>query len=232
MRNKFTDRSIKNWSGQDRPREKMLASGKQILSDAELLAILLGSGSRQESAVDLAKRILQTVGNDLNTLAKLSLTDLMSFKGVGEAKAITVSSAFELGRRRQLTDPKERVRIQTSAEAFRHIGPILADLDVEQFWIILLNRSHEVMAKRKISEGGVSGTVVDAKVVFKVAVEFLASSMILVHNHPSGNLKPSRADILLTEKLVKAGQVMNVNIIDHLIIGEKGYYSFADEGEI
>jgi len=232
MKNKITNRSIKNWSDQDRPREKMLLSGRQILSDAELLAILLGSGSRHESAVDLAKRILQTINDDLNVLAKLSLADLMSFKGVGEAKAITVTAAFELGRRRQLVDPQKRFKINTSSDAFKHIGPILADLDVEQFWIVLLNRSHEVIGKRKISEGGVSGTVVDAKVVFKIAVELLASSMILVHNHPSGNVKPSQADKILTNKLVQAGNVMNVNVIDHLIISEKGYYSFADEGEI
>lgn len=232
MRNKITDRSIKSWSGQDRPREKMLSNGRQILSDAELLAILLGSGSREESAVDLAKRILQTVGDDLHILAKLSLVDLMSFKGIGEAKAITVSAAFELGRRRQLSDPKKRNKIKTSSDAFKQIGPVLADLNIEQFWIILLNRSHEVIAKRKISEGGVSGTVVDAKVVFKIAVELLASSMILIHNHPSGNLQPSRADKILTDKLVQAGNVMNVNVLDHLIVSEKGYYSFADEGEI
>lgn len=232
MNNKTTDRSIKSWSGQDRPREKMLAKGRQILSDAELLAILLGSGSRDESAVDLAKRILQTAGHDLHVLAKLSLGDLMAFKGIGEAKAITVSAAFELGRRRQIVDPQKRNKIKTSSDAFNQIGPILADLHVEQFWIILLSRSHEVIAKRKISEGGVSGTVVDAKVVFKIALELLASSIILVHNHPSGNLRPSRADKILTEKLVKAGNVMNINVLDHLIVGEKGYYSFADEGEI
>lgn len=232
MRNKITDRSIKSWSGQDRPREKMIAHGRQILSDAELLAILLGSGSRYESAVDLAKRILQTVNNDLHVLAKLSLNELMAFKGIGEAKAITVAASFEIGRRRQLVDPQKRVRIQTSADGFKHIGPLIADLDIEQFWIILLNRSHEVIARRKISEGGVAGTVVDAKVVFKIAVELLASSIILAHNHPSGNLKPSQADKLLTEKLVQAGNVMNVNVLDHLIVSENGYYSFADEGEI
>lgn len=232
MKNRTTKNSIKTWSGQDQPRVKMLVHGRQVLSDAELVAILIASGSKTETAVDLSKRILKTVGNDLNILARLSLGDLMAFKGIGEAKAISITAALELGRRRQLAGIQDRIKIQSSIEAHNVIAPIISDLEVEQFWILLLNRANELVAKRKISEGGVAGTVVDAKVVFKAAIEQLASSIILVHNHPSGNLKPSKADIRLTENLVEAGKLMNVQVVDHLIVSEKGYYSFADEGLI
>lgn len=232
MKNKKTNNSIKYWSEQDQPREKMLQHGRQILSDAELVAILLGSGSTDESALSLSHRILESVDRDLQALGRVSLGDLMTFKGIGEAKAVTIAAALELGRRRQDTAVKDKLRIQNSQDAYRIMSPLLSDLEVEQFWIILLNRAHDVIGKRKISEGGVAGTVVDAKVVFKTAIDFLASSIVLVHNHPSGNLNPSQQDRTLTTNLVEAGKVLNVKVIDHLIISEKGYTSFADEGWI
>lgn len=232
MENKITKPSIKNWSEQDQPREKMLQHGRQVLSDAELIAILLGSGSTEESALSLSQRILESVDKDLHALGRLSLGDLMTFKGIGEAKAVTIAAALELGRRRQENGVREKLRVQCSQDAYQIMSPLISDLDIEQFWIILLNRANDVIGKRKISEGGVAGTVVDAKVVFKSAIDFLASSIVLIHNHPSGNLTPSHHDRTLTTNLVQAGKVLNVNVIDHLIISEKGYTSFADEGWI
>lgn len=224
--------SIKTWSEQDRPREKMIATGRQSLTDSELVAILIGSGSRQESAVDLSKRILKSVNSDLNELGRMSLKDLMIFKGIGEAKAISIAAALELGRRRQATDYKEKPKITISQDAYKIIAPLIDDLEIEQFWIILLNRGNYVISKKRISEGGVSGTVVDSKIIFKTALDALASQIICVHNHPSGNLKASRADRNLTDKLVAAGKVMDISVIDHLIISQKGYTSFRDEGWI
>lgn len=225
-----TRASLKSWAEEDRPREKMLLRGKHNLTDAELLAILLGSGSREETAVDLAKRMLQQFENDLNRLSQCSIKALTSFKGVGEAKAITIAAALEIGRRRQLSNLKDRPKIQSSRDAFDAIAPILLDLPHEEFWILLLNRANRVTGREMISTGGVSGTVVDAKIIFKKAVEGLASSIILFHNHPSGQLRPSQQDIDLTRKLKQAGQWLDINVIDHLIISQKGYYSFADEG--
>lgn len=224
--------SIKSWSEQDRPREKMIAQGRQSLSDAELVAILIGSGNRQESAVELSKRILQAVDTDLNELGKMSINDLTNFKGIGEAKAISIAAALELGRRRQATDYKEKPKILSSEDSYKIIAPLIDDLDIEQFWILLLNRGNYLIGKKRISEGGVSGTVVDSKIVFRTALDGLASQIILVHNHPSGNLKPSNADRSLTEKLAAAGRVMDINVLDHLIVSQKGYTSFADEGWI
>lgn len=221
--------TIKAWAEEDRPREKLLTKGKQSLSDAELLAILLGSGSRDETAVGLAQRILKSVEQDLNELGKRSIAELMKFKGMGEAKSITIVAAMELGRRRQLTDVKERPQIRSSRDGFQAIAPLLMDLPHEEFWILLLNRANKVMAREQISLGGVSGTVVDAKVVFRKAIEGMASSIILVHNHPSGNLQPSQQDIDLTKKLKKAGETLDITVFDHLIITESGYFSFADE---
>lgn len=229
MNNNYKHFTIKELAASDRPREKMLEHGKQILSNAELVAILIGSGSSKESAVSLAQRILKSVDDDLNELGKLSIAQLMNFKGIGEAKAVSITAAMELGRRRQLADIKSNPIIKSSQDAYQFIGPILADLEIEQFWIILLSRSNEIITKRKISEGGVAGTVVDAKVVFKCAIDHLASSIILVHNHPSGNLSPSQQDRTLTKTLVEAGNVLSVSVIDHLIITNRGYTSFADE---
>lgn len=222
--------TIKAWAEEDRPREKLLNRGKQHLSDAELLAILLGSGSREETAVGLAQRILKGQDNNLNELGKCGLSELTKFKGVGEAKAISIIAAMELSRRRQLADIKERPQIRSSRDAYNLIAPILMDLQHEEFWILLLNRSNRVIGRECISTGGVSGTVVDAKIVFRKALEAVASSIILSHNHPSGNLKPSQADIDLTRKLRRAGEHLDISVLDHLIISERGFYSFADEG--
>ena len=225
-----TNISIKSWAEEDRPREKFLLKGRHHLSDAELLAILLGSGSIDESAVSLAQRILKAMDNNLNELGKSTLNDLMRFKGIGEAKGITILAAMELGRRRQLSNIKERPQIRSSRDAYNIIAPLLLDLPHEEFWILLLNRSNRVMSRECISTGGVSGTVVDAKMVFKKALEVPASAIILCHNHPSGSLKPSQADIDLTRKLRKGGETLDVTVLDHLIVAESGYFSFADEG--
>ena len=225
--------SIKSWAEDDRPREKMSRKGKQYLSDAELLAILIGSGSREETAVGLAQRILKSYENNLNELGKVSLAELMRFKGIGEAKAITIAAALELGRRRQLTGYIDRPLILSSKDGYNCIAPLLMDLDHEEFWILLLNRANKVISKEQISAGGVSGTVVDAKIIFRKTLETApASSIILCHNHPSGNIRPSQADIDITQKLKKAGETLDISVLDHLIIGENGYYSFADEGKL
>ncbi len=222
--------TIKAWAEEDRPREKLLAKGRHSLSDAELLAILLGSGSHQETAVDLAKRILQSIENDLQDLGKSSLAELMRFKGIGEAKAITIVAALELGRRRQLSNIRQKPQISCSRDAFNILAPFLVDLPHEEFWILLLNRSNRVIAREQVSIGGISGTVVDAKIIFHKAIEGRASSIILCHNHPSGNLEPSAADQRLTKKLIEAGKTLDVFVLDHLIVSEMGYFSFADEG--
>lgn len=223
---------ILSWAEEDRPREKLLLKGRAALSDAELIAILIGSGSSELSAVDLSKKILLYVNHDLHALAKLSVNDLTQFKGIGEAKAISIVSALELGRRRKTTEATKRNKIQSSKDAYEVISPELLDLPTEQFWIILLNRSNYVIKKRPISQGGVSGTVADPKVIFKHAVDDLASGIILVHNHPSGNLKPSHADRQLTKKMVEAGKLLEIPILDHIIFTDNGYFSFADEGEL
>lgn len=224
--------TIKAWAEADRPREKLMLKGKHSLSDAELLAILLGSGSRQQTAVDLAKSILQSVDNDLNELGKRSLSDLIRFAGVGEAKAITILAATELGRRRQLSDIRSRPQIRSSADSYNAMAPLLIDLPHEEFWVLLLSRRAQVIGREQISQGGFSGTVVDAKIIFIKALEAKASSIILFHNHPSGNLRPSEADRRLTAKLVKAGTLLDIVVLDHLIVSQEGYFSFADEGEI
>jgi len=224
--------AITAWAEEDRPREKLLAKGKHNLSDAELLGILLGSGSREQTAVGLAQDILRSTGNDLNELGKRTISDYMKFHGVGEAKAITIAAALELGRRRQLTDIKDRPKITCSRDSYNVIAPILMDLPHEEFWILLLNRANKVIDRRQVSLGGTTGTVVDAKVVFKKAIEGNAVYLVLAHNHPSGNLSPSPQDLALTKKLVEAGKILTIKVLDHLIIGDKGYYSFADEGQI
>ncbi|MFK7806937.1 MAG: DNA repair protein RadC [Saprospiraceae bacterium] len=221
---------IKSWAEEDRPREKLLLKGRDALSNAELLAILIGSGSREETALGLGQRILQSVENDLQQLGRRNIKDLMEFKGIGEAKAINIAAAMELGRRRQLTAIKERPTIRSSKDAYNVIAHTIVDLPHEEFWVLLLNRANQVIAKEQISKGGVAGTVVDGKIIFKVAIQELASSIILCHNHPSGNLKPSQADIDITKKLRKAGTALDISVLDHLIVSDKGYYSFADEG--
>ena len=223
-------KGIRSWAEDDRPREKLLLKGKAALSDAELIAILIGSGSASETAVDLSKRILQSLNNQLSELGKLSVKDLTKFKGIGEAKAISIIAALELGRRRKDSEPEKRIKITDSRSAFEVVYPNLGDLNHEEFWVIFLNRANEVIGKESVSRGGVSGTVVDPKVVFKLAVQYPASAIILTHNHPSGNLKPSRADHQLTKKLKDAGNSLDIPVLDHLIIGERDYFSFVDEG--
>lgn len=224
--------TIKAWAEEDRPREKLVLKGKTNLSDAELIAILLGSGSREETAVALAQRILNEFDNNLNELGKQTITDLTKFKGIGEAKAISVIAAMELGRRRQISEIKVLPKITCSYDSYKIIAPLIADLPHEEFWILLLNRANKMICRKCISSGGVSGTIVDAKVVFKKAIDQLASAIVLCHNHPSGNLKPSQADLAITRRLKQAGDVLDITIIDHLIVTEQGYYSFADEGKL
>ncbi|MEI7586131.1 DNA repair protein RadC [Runella sp.] len=223
-------RRILSWAEEDRPREKLLLKGKAALTDAELVAILIGSGTRDLSAVDLSKIILQKASNNLNELAKLSIKDLMKIKGIGEAKAISIIAALELGRRRKESEVVLRARISSSRDAYEQIQPYLLDLPHEEFWLLLLNRANEVIKPVQVSQGGVSGTVADPKIIFKFAIECLASAIILVHNHPSGNLKPSEADKELTRRLYNAGKLLEIPVLDHLIFTDGGYLSFADEG--
>jgi DNA repair protein RadC len=221
---------ILSWAEEDRPREKLLLKGKSALSDAELIAILIGSGTRSLSAVDVAKIILTKAENDLNQLAKFSVKDLQKIKGIGEAKAISIVSALELGRRRKDVDFVQKARITCSNDIYQLMKPELMDLPKEEFWILLLNRANSLIKKEQISSGGVSGTVADPKIIFKAALDQYASSVVLVHNHPSGNLKPSQADINLTNKMKEAGKLLEIPILDHIIFGDQGYMSFADEG--
>lgn len=222
--------TIKNWSAEDRPREKLILKGKASLSDAELIAILLGTGTPSASAVDLGKKILQNTSNNLDELAQLSVKDLMKVKGIGEAKAVTIVAALELGRRRKEFVTEEKVKITSSKDAYELIRSDLMDLPHEEFWIILTNRAQRVIKKLQISSGGVAGTVADPKLIFKVALEELASGILLVHNHPSGNLTASQADITLTNRMKESGKLLEIQILDHLIVAGKRYFSFADEG--
>lgn len=222
--------SIKAWAEEDRPREKLNAQGRRALSDAELIAILIGSGNRDESAVELSKRILHHYDNDLNKLGKVSVAELSKFKGIGEAKAISIIAALELGRRRGETESKVPDIITGSRSAWQILRRHLVDLNHEEFWILLLGRNNKVIGKELISKGGLSGTVADPKVIFHVALQHQASSIILAHNHPSGNLKPSQQDVDLTKRLYNAGKILEINVFDHLIITDDGFLSFADEG--
>lgn len=222
--------NIQSWAEEDRPREKLMIKGKAALTDAELIAILINSGTVDLTAVDVAKIILKSIGNNLNDLAKLSIKDLSKFRGIGEAKAITVIAALELGRRRKEQERTIRTRITCSRDAYQEIQPHLLDKPHEEFWLLLLNRANEVLRPVQVSAGGVSGTVADPKIIFKQALEYLASAMILVHNHPSGNLTPSQADKDLTRKLKDAGRLLDIPVLDHLIFTDNGYLSFADEG--
>jgi DNA repair protein RadC len=222
---------INQWSEDDKPREKLRDKGRNALSNAELIAILIGSGSRSMSAVDLAKQILNHADNNLNELGKVSIEELVkNFHGIGEAKAITIIAALELGRRRQMSKIKDRPHIKSSRDAFDVIAPMIMDLQHEEFWVLMLNRGNQVLKRVQVSLGGVSGTIVDAKIIFKKALEIPASAIILCHNHPSGNLRPSGADIEITKKVKEGGALIDINVLDHLIVSERGYFSFADEG--
>ncbi len=226
----MTDLSIKNWAEEDRPREKLLSKGRTALTDSELIAILLGSGSRTQTAVDLAKQVLGTLGNDLNRLAKLSVNDLKKFKGIGEAKAISIVSAMELSRRRRDADVQKTLRIEGSDDIYQLLTPHLLDIHHEEFWVVYLNQAHVVLGKSIISKGGVSGTLIDQKLVFKQAIEMLASAIVIVHNHPSGSLKPSQQDVELTKKVKQAALLFDIRLLDHVIFTNESYFSFSDEG--
>lgn len=221
---------ITNWSEDDKPREKLMLKGKSALSDAELIAILIGSGSRNESAVDLSKRILASVNNNLNALGKLSISQLTNFKGIGEAKAISIIAALELGRRRRAEEAVELTKITSSKSIFEIMQPIIGELPHEEFWIVYLNNSNKVISKSQLSKGGITGTLVDVRLVFKTALEMGATGLILCHNHPSGTLIPSDADKQITRKLKSAGDSLEIKVLDHIIVTEVSYFSFVDEG--
>lgn len=223
---------IKSWAEDDRPREKLLQKGKVSLSDAELIAILIGSGSRNESAVQLSKRILASTGNHLSELGKLSVKKLCEFKGIGPAKAVSIVAAMELGRRRRTEEALEKKKITSSASVFELMQPIIGELYHEEFWIIYLNNSNKVIEQLQLSKGGITGTLVDVRITLRKALEVGATSIILAHNHPSGTLRPSEADKQLTQKLKTAAQSLDIKVLDHLIVTEKSYFSFADEGAL
>lgn len=226
----YQQKSIKNWAEDDRPREKLLMKGRRSLSDSELLAIIMGSGSRDESAVELAKRIFSSVENNWNNLSTLSVKDLCNFKGIGEAKAISIITALEIGRRRAAQGLIEKPKIICSQDAFLLLQNYMGDSKVEEFWVLYLNQGNFIIRKEQISKGGISQTSVDIRVILKWALEAMATGLILGHNHPSGNLKPSEADKQITRKIKEAGKTMDIEVLDHLIITQKTYFSFADEG--
>lgn len=223
---------IKQWLADERPREKLMLKGKASLLDSELLAILIGSGSNNESAVALARRILGDVNNSLIGLSKLSINDLTSYKGIGEAKAINIIAAMELVNRKREAKVKQQNKIICSADIYEYFQTEFAGTSFEGFWIIMLNIRNEIIKKVKISDGGTSETIVDIKKIFKQAIDSKAKNIILCHNHPSNNIKPSQADINITKKLSEGAKLLDLSIVDHVIFGEDKYYSFADSGII
>lgn len=229
----MTKLNIKQWAEGDRPREKLISKGVASLSDAELLAILIGSGSRNETVVELSQRILHSVNNNLNTLGKLSIKELIkNFHGIGEAKAVTIIAALELGRRRKLAEVAIDPLIQSSKCIYDIMHPILADLPHEETWVLFLNKGNRVIKKHQASKGGLAGTIIDVRMIMKEALENLATSMILCHNHPSGNKQPSMEDDMTTAQLKEAGKIMDIRLLDHVIICDEGYYSYGDEGRM
>ncbi|MCK5028316.1 MAG: DNA repair protein RadC [Bacteroidales bacterium] len=228
----YSNLKIKDWALEDRPREKLIKKGVQSLSDAEIIALLIGSGSRNETAVELSKKVLISANNNLNELGKFNVEDLIKMKGIGEAKAITILAALELGKRRKISEVITKKKITQSKDIFELFQPILGDLPHEEFWVLLLNRSNKIIEKIKISQGGVSGTVTDIKIILKQAIEKLASSVILCHNHPSGNKNPSKADDSITNKLKQGSELLDIQVLDHIIIADLEYYSYADEGKL
>ena len=223
--------SVKEWAKEDRPREKMADLGTEALSNAELLAILIGSGSTDESAVELMKHVLADCNNNLNTLGKKSIQDLTKYKGIGEAKAITILAACELGKRRQAESPEERPDLSTATKIYRHMHHLMQDLDVEEFWVLLMNQHYRLIKKVKISHGGITETAVDIRIIFKEAVLANATILAVCHNHPSGNLTPSRADEELTKSIQKACELMRIYFMDHVIVTDGQYYSFHELGK-
>lgn len=230
MQEKIASFSIKDWADDDKPREKLARKGRSLLSDAELIAILIGSGSKDESAVELSKRILASVNHNLNDLGKLSTGQLMKFKGIGEAKAVTIAAALEIGRRRRGEEGEKVSKITSSRDAFELLYPLLCELEHEEFWIVYLNNSNGVIHKSLLSKGGITGTLVDVRLVLKQALELGAVGIILAHNHPSGALRPSAADKQITRKLKAASEALDIKILDHIIVTQHDYFSFADKG--
>lgn len=224
--------SLKYLADDDQPREKFLLKGKNALSDSELLAVILGSGNRNESAVELSRRILESVGNNWHHLSLLSISDLMKFNGIGEAKAISVAVALEIGRRRAAQEIPERAQIKSADDVFKILHPVMGDLRTEEFWVIYVNQNNKVLYKERISQGGISGTIVDVRLIMKTAIEQMATGIFIAHNHPSGNLRPSQEDIKMTKQIHEAGKIMNITLIDHLIITQDSFYSFANENLI
>ena len=221
--------SIKFLAEDDRPREKFLLKGKNSLSDAELLAIIMGSGNRKDSAVELGRKILSSVGNNWHNLSLLQISDLMKFKGIGKAKSISIATALEIGRRRAAQEVPEKIQITTSLESYKVLLPYLSDLQTEEFWTVYLNQNNRILGKSKLSSGGINQSVVDLRILFKNALEHLATGIIIAHNHPSGNLKPSSEDLKITKQIAEAGKILNIQLLDHLIITQNSYLSFADE---
>lgn len=224
--------TIKSWATDDRPREKLLLKGKESLSHTELIAILIGSGNRKETAVELSKRILESVNHNLNGLSRLSVEQLMNFKGIGEAKAIAILTALELGKRRQYEASEDIIKISSSKDVHKVMLPLLLDKEYEEFWVLYLNNSNKILSKELCSRGGITSTIVDVRLLFKRALELSSVGLIVCHNHPSGNEKPSISDKELTNKIKRAGESLDIRLLDHLIITEKSYFSFADHGEI
>ena len=225
----YANLSIRNWAVEDRPREKMMNKGIQSLSDSELIALLIGSGTHKISAVELARQVLNKAGNNLDKLGKFSISDLKKLKGIGQARATSIVAALELGRRRKSTETPEAVKIAGSADVFNLMHPALSDLSYEEFWVLMLNRSNRVIEKHRVSQGGITGTVTDIRMILKMALENLATSLILCHNHPSGNLQPSEADISITRRLKESASLMDITLLDHIIVAGRKYFSFADE---
>ncbi|MBE0648213.1 MAG: DNA repair protein RadC [Bacteroidales bacterium] len=222
--------TIKQWAEEDRPREKLMMKGRHALSDAELIAILIGSGTKEMSAVEIAKGILEGVGDNLSELGRLSVHDLRKTHGIGPARAITIAASMELGRRRNETTVPGKVLVRQSQDAFAVLKPVMQDKPYEEFWILLLNRANRLIRKESISEGGISGTVVDPKKIFKIALDYHATGIILAHNHPSGNTRPSESDIRITHKIAEAGKLLEVSVLDHIIIADGEFFSFSDQG--
>lgn len=221
--------SIKFLAEDDRPREKFLLKGKNSLSDAELLAIIMGSGNREDSAVELGRKILDSVQNNWHNLSLLQISDLMKFKGIGEAKAISIATALEIGRRKASQEVPEKIQINSSSDLFKVLHPFLGDLQTEEFWAVFLNQSNRIVGKSRLSAGGINQSVVDVRILFKTALENLATGVVIAHNHPSGNLKPSQEDLKITKQISEAGKILNIQMLDHLIITQNSYLSFADE---
>ena len=221
--------SIKFLAEDDRPREKFLLKGKNSLSDAELLAIIMGSGNREDSAVELGRKILNSVENNWHNLSLLQISDLMKFKGVGEAKAISIATALEIGRRRAAQEVPDKIQISESKDIYRVLQPYLSDLRTEEFWAVFLNQNNRILGKSKLSSGGINQSVVDVRILFKTALEHFATGIAIAHNHPSGNLKPSQDDLKITKQIAEAGKILNIQLLDHLIISQNSYFSFADE---